>query len=129
MATSTSLALQSILLDAGARSGLTRRVHRVVGLSGSARALVAAALAHQHKRVTRTAKQWARRTLIIVHHRLRTTKDTCSLSSLAEKKARPGVVAAPYHEFAFGKDEVLAVPVYPNHQANQSALRLVSPSQ
>jgi transcription-repair coupling factor (superfamily II helicase) len=49
MATTTSLALQSVLLDAVARSGLTRRVHRVVGLSGSARALVAAAEAHQHK--------------------------------------------------------------------------------
>jgi transcription-repair coupling factor (superfamily II helicase) len=49
MATTTSLALQSLLLNAVARSGLSRPAPRVSGLGGSARALVAAATAHRQK--------------------------------------------------------------------------------
>ncbi len=49
MATTTSLALQSLLLNAAARSGLSRPIGRVAGLGGSARALVAATAAHRQK--------------------------------------------------------------------------------
>jgi transcription-repair coupling factor (superfamily II helicase) len=49
MSTTTSLALQSVLLDAVSRSGLSRAARRVTGLGGSARALAAAAAAHRQK--------------------------------------------------------------------------------
>ncbi len=49
MSTTTSLALQSVLLDAVSRSGLSRAARRVTGLGGSARALAAAATAHRQK--------------------------------------------------------------------------------
>ena len=47
MTTTTSLALQSLLLTAVNRSGLSRSVSRITGLSGSARALAVAATANR----------------------------------------------------------------------------------
>jgi transcription-repair coupling factor (superfamily II helicase) len=47
MTTTTSLALQSLLLTAVNRSGLSRSVSRIAGLSGSARALAVAAAANR----------------------------------------------------------------------------------
>ena len=47
MTTTTSLALQSLLLTAVNRSGLSRPVSRITGLSGSARALAVAATANR----------------------------------------------------------------------------------
>ena len=49
MSTTTSLALQSLLLNASAQTGLSRPVSRITGLAGSARALAAAAAAHRQK--------------------------------------------------------------------------------
>jgi transcription-repair coupling factor (superfamily II helicase) len=49
MSTTTSLALQSLLLTAFTRTGLSRSVSRVTGLAGSARPLAAAAAAHRQK--------------------------------------------------------------------------------
>ena len=51
MSTTTSLALQSLLLSAVARTGLARPARRITGLSGSARSLVAAVAAHRQKAV------------------------------------------------------------------------------
>ena len=47
MSTSTSLELQSLLLQAVQRSGLARRAARLTGIGGSARALAVAAAAHR----------------------------------------------------------------------------------
>ena len=47
MTTTTSLALQSLLLTAVNRSGLSRSLSRITGLSGSARALAVAAAANR----------------------------------------------------------------------------------
>ena len=47
MSTSTSLELQSLLLQAVQRSGLARRSARLTGIGGSARALAVAAAAHR----------------------------------------------------------------------------------
>jgi transcription-repair coupling factor (superfamily II helicase) len=49
MSTTTSLALQSLLLDAASRCGLSRPVRRITGLAGSARALAVAAASHRDK--------------------------------------------------------------------------------
>jgi transcription-repair coupling factor (superfamily II helicase) len=51
MSTTTSLALQSLLLNASAQTGLSRPVSRIAGVAGSARALVAAAASHRQKSV------------------------------------------------------------------------------
>ncbi len=51
MSTTTSLALQSLLLNALTQTGLSRPVSRIAGLAGSARPLAAAAAAHRQKGV------------------------------------------------------------------------------
>ena len=51
MSTTTSLALQSLLLNASTQTGLSRPVSRITGLAGSARPLAAAAAAHRQKGV------------------------------------------------------------------------------